>query len=113
MTPKEFSDGSNGYESVAGRFMSHRSQSRVGVDTVREWAKCLPRGAVILDLGCGNGRPVSQVFFDEGFTVYGLDASASMIAAFQAQFPVLKPNAAELKSPTSLTARSMLWLRGA
>jgi len=87
MTPKEFSDGSNGYESVAGRFMSHRSQSRVGVDTVREWAKCLPRGAVILDLGCGNGRPVSQVFFDEGFTVYGLDASASMIAAFRAQFP--------------------------
>jgi SAM-dependent methyltransferase len=87
MTPKEFTDESNGYESVASRFISCRSQSRVGVDTVREWAKCLPRGAVILDLGCGNGRPVSQIFFDEGFTVYGLDASASMIAAFRAQFP--------------------------
>jgi cyclopropane fatty-acyl-phospholipid synthase-like methyltransferase len=87
MTPKEFTDGSNGYESVAGRFMSYRSQSKVGVETVHEWAKCLPPGAVILDLGCGNGRPVSQIFFGEGFTVYGLDASASMIAAFRAQFP--------------------------
>jgi len=67
--------------------MSYRSQSRVGVDIVREWAKCLPHGAVILDLGCGNGRPISQILFDEGFTVYGLDASASMIAAFRAQFP--------------------------
>lgn len=87
MSPSEFADGSNGYESVADRFMSLRSGSTVGVDTVREWARSLPRGAVILDLGCGNGRPVSQIFFDEGFTVYGLDASASMIAAFRAQFP--------------------------
>jgi len=87
MIPNEFTDGSNGYEPVADRFMSCRSQSRVGVDTVREWAKSLPRGAVVLDLGCGNGRPVCQVFVDEGFTVYGLDGSASMIAAFRAQFP--------------------------
>src|SRR3954471_23246897 len=87
MTPNEFSDGSNGYEAVASRFLSCRSQSRVGVDVVREWANCLPRTAVILDLGCGNGRPISQVFFDEGFTVYGLDASASIVAAFRAQFP--------------------------
>ncbi len=87
MTANEFTDGSNGYESVASRFMSSRSQSRVGVDTVREWAKSLPRCAVILDLGCGSGRPISQIFFDEGFTMYGLDASASMIAAFRAHFP--------------------------
>ena len=87
MTPNEFTDESNGYESVASRFMFHRSQSRVGVDTVSEWAKGLSRGAVILDLGCGNGRPISQIFLNEGFTVYGLDASASMIAAFRAQFP--------------------------
>jgi SAM-dependent methyltransferase len=87
MTRNDFMEGSNGYESVASRFMSYRTQSRVGVDTVREWAKGLPRGAVILDLGCGSGRPISELFFDEGFTVYGLDASPSMIAAFRAQFP--------------------------
>jgi SAM-dependent methyltransferase len=87
MIPNEFADASNGYESVASRFMSCRSQSKVGVDIVRDWARCLPPGAVILDLGCGNGRPVSQIFFDERFTVYGLDASASMIAAFRARFP--------------------------
>ena len=31
--------------------------------------------------------PVSQVLIDEGFEVSGLDASASMIAAFRQRFP--------------------------
>jgi SAM-dependent methyltransferase len=87
MPPNEFTDGSNGYEALASSFMSCRSQSKVGVDIVREWANSLPPRGAILDLGYGNGKPISQVFFDEGFTVYGLDASPSMFAAFRAQFP--------------------------
>jgi 2-polyprenyl-3-methyl-5-hydroxy-6-metoxy-1,4-benzoquinol methylase len=80
-------DRSNGYEAVAREFMSRRTGSSVGVATVREWAKALPPGTAVLDLGCGHGVPVSQALVDEGFTVYGVDASPSMIAAFRARFP--------------------------
>jgi SAM-dependent methyltransferase len=42
----------------------------------------LPAGATVLDLGRGTGVPISQVLIEHGFNVYGVDASASMIAAF-------------------------------
>jgi 2-polyprenyl-3-methyl-5-hydroxy-6-metoxy-1,4-benzoquinol methylase len=60
---------------------------RIGAATVREWSKALPRGSSILDLGCGHGVPISQVLIDDGFSLYGVDASAKMIAAFRGRFP--------------------------
>jgi 2-polyprenyl-3-methyl-5-hydroxy-6-metoxy-1,4-benzoquinol methylase len=80
-------DPSNGYEAVSGEFMSGRTRSVVGVATVREWAKTLPPGAAVLDLGCGHGVPISQALVDEGLAIYGVDASPSMIAAFRIRFP--------------------------
>jgi 2-polyprenyl-3-methyl-5-hydroxy-6-metoxy-1,4-benzoquinol methylase len=38
-------------------------------------------------VGCGHGIPISQALIDEGFAVYGIDASPSMIAAFRSRFP--------------------------
>lgn len=87
MSSRVPADQSNGYEAVSEAFISHRTRSAIGVATVREWAKTLPPGGAVLDLGCGHGVPISQSLFDEGFAVYGLDASATMIAAFQARFP--------------------------
>jgi SAM-dependent methyltransferase len=80
-------DPSNGYEAVSGEFISLRSRSSVGVATVRDWAKSLRLGGSVLDLGCGHGLPISQVLIDEGLSLYGIDASPSMIAAFRARFP--------------------------
>jgi cyclopropane fatty-acyl-phospholipid synthase-like methyltransferase len=54
---------------------------------VLEWAKDLPPGGSVLDLGCGHEMPISQTLVDQGFAVYGVGASASMIAAFRARFP--------------------------
>jgi SAM-dependent methyltransferase len=87
MAGTDSTDPSNGYEAVANGFISGRSRSSVGASTVREWAKTLPQGAIVLDLGCGSGVPISQAIADEGLTVYGVDASPSMIAAFRAWFP--------------------------
>ena len=67
--------------------MSTRSNSSIGVVSVRDWAASLPRGGFVLDLGCGHGRPISKALIDEGFIVYGIDASPSMIAAFRSHFP--------------------------
>jgi 2-polyprenyl-3-methyl-5-hydroxy-6-metoxy-1,4-benzoquinol methylase len=80
------SDKSNGYEEVADRFMSSRNP-RIGVGTVREWSQALPPRSSILDLGCGHGVPISQTLIEDGFTVYGVDASIKLIAAFRKRFP--------------------------
>ena len=79
-------DKSNGYEELAEAFMSARNP-RLGPSMIREWTKTLPRGCPVLDLGCGHGVPISEALIGEGFGVYGLDASAKMVAAFRRRFP--------------------------
>ncbi|MGH7474946.1 MAG: class I SAM-dependent methyltransferase [Longimicrobiales bacterium] len=80
-------DRSNGYEAVSSEFIALRTRSSVGAATVRDWAQALPHGGAVLDLGCGHGVPISRVLVDAGFTVYGVDSSPSMIAAFRTSFP--------------------------
>ncbi len=79
-------DKSNGYEEIADQFIASRNPV-IGAETVRQWSTILPRSAAILDLGCGHGFPISQVLVDEGFTVYGIDTSPTMVAAFRKRFP--------------------------
>ncbi len=80
-------DASNGYEAIAAKFMEGRPLRGIGLSTVAEWAAALPDGAAVLDLGCGSGEPVSVVLAARGLTLYGVDASPTMIAAFRARFP--------------------------
>jgi cyclopropane fatty-acyl-phospholipid synthase-like methyltransferase len=82
-------DKSNGYEGIAGIFIRGRGQAfnGIGASHVRAWARSLPQHATVLDLGCGTGIPVSKILMDAGLTVYGIDASPSMIKAFQQNFP--------------------------
>lgn len=86
MTNAAPAHGSNGYEDVAREFMSRRS-SDVGAATVGEWATDLPQGAAVLELGCGHGVPISRTLLAGGATLYGVDASSSLIAAFRSRFP--------------------------
>jgi len=78
-------DRSSGWEDVADKFIAVRS--RIGVVTVQEWARSLPPGAAVLDLGCGSGVPISEALIAEGFDVHGVDASPSLVAAFHSRFP--------------------------
>jgi cyclopropane fatty-acyl-phospholipid synthase-like methyltransferase len=80
-------DESAGYEEVAEEFMARRSASQIGAEAVREWATGLSAGAVVLDLGCGHGVPVSKVLIEAGHRVYGIDASPTLVAAFREHFP--------------------------
>jgi len=79
-------DASNGYEEFASEFIAARDRS-IGVDVVRDWARNLPSGAAILDLGCGTGVPISQSLIEDGFRVYGVDASPTLVAEFGRRFP--------------------------
>ena len=45
------------------------------------------RGGVILDLGCGPGKPMAAYLLSQGFDVYGIDSSPTMISLARANFP--------------------------
>ena len=79
-------DRSNGYERIAAEFVSTRSTT-IGVKRVRDWAKALPRGAAVVDLGCGPGFPITEVLVAEGLRVYGIDAAPSFVQAFRRNLP--------------------------
>lgn len=86
-TPLPEDDASNGYESVAAKFIAAREQSSIGIEVVRTWARNLSSGAAILDLGCGTGVPISQLLIEAGFRIYGVDASPTLVAEFHRRFP--------------------------
>jgi SAM-dependent methyltransferase len=84
-------DRSNGYEAVSNEFLAgrgSRSQSTgIGVKEVRKWARRLPRGSSVIDLGCGPGFPITVVLVEEGLRTFGVDAAPSFVAAFQRNLP--------------------------
>ena len=47
----------------------------------------LPAGASVLDVGCGNGIPVTRTLLAAGCHVLGVDSSAKMLAKFQVNCP--------------------------
>ena len=82
-------DKSNGYEAIAADFINGRGRNLTGVGAteVADWARVLPAGACVLDLGCGTGVPVSLALIERGLEVYGVDAAPTMVAAFTDRFP--------------------------
>lgn len=85
-SPTDPPDPSAGYEAAAGAFLRGRSPT-IGAETVRAWARELPAGGAVLDLGCGHGAPISAALADAGLDVYGVDASPTLVAAFRARLP--------------------------
>jgi SAM-dependent methyltransferase len=83
-------DRSSGYEGVAWEFLARRGSGRstgVGVNAVRQWAKALPQGAAVIDLGCGPGFPTTEVLVAEGLNVFAVDAAPSFVEAFRRNLP--------------------------
>jgi SAM-dependent methyltransferase len=83
-------DFSNGYEAISEEFIARRGRSRstgIGVNAVQKWARTLPRGSSVIDLGCGPGFPITSVLVDQGFHVFAVDASPSFVAAFERNLP--------------------------
>jgi 2-polyprenyl-3-methyl-5-hydroxy-6-metoxy-1,4-benzoquinol methylase len=79
-------DHSAGWDAVAEQFMAIRSM--VGANLVRSWAKSsLPSSAAILDIGCGSGVPIARTLVEDGFSVWGIDASPALIAACRRHLP--------------------------
>lgn len=97
-------DAARDYELGARDYIASRSPV-IGVASVERWAKSLPAGASVLDLGCGSGSPITRTLLASGLDVHALDASRSMVAAFRLNFPHV-PVACETIERSPLFSRS-------
>lgn len=76
------------YEENASAWDSVRdSEARLERDWLDRFSALLPPGAVLLDLGCGSGRPIARDLIRRGFRIVGVDSSPSLIALCRERFP--------------------------
>ena len=74
------------YDQIAEWYVAARNPE-VGVPDLTAFARRLPPRARVLDLGCGDGVPISRVLIRAGLDVVALDSSPEMIARYRSNFP--------------------------
>jgi SAM-dependent methyltransferase len=74
------------YDLIAEWYASERAD-QTGVPEVTALASSLPRGACVLDVGCGNGIPITRALLSAGHRVVGLDSSTEMLTRFRRNCP--------------------------
>ena len=69
------------YERNAAAWIADRGDRPTGDDRamVDRLTAGLPRGAAVLDVGCGHGRPIAAELLRRGYAVTGLDGSPTLI----------------------------------
>ena len=74
------------YDLFADWYWTDRART-VGVAEALAVAATLPAALCILDIGCGNGVPITEVLEKAGHRVVGLDTSTGMLARFRVNLP--------------------------
>ena len=74
------------YDRICDWYAKARSP-HIGVPDVTALTQRLAPGSKILDLGCGNGVPISRALIQSGFAVFGVDSSKEMITRFTEHCP--------------------------
>ena len=75
------------YEAFADAFDRDRSRDVGEGKYLGMVAARLPRGAAVLDLGCGMGEPIARFFIERGLALTGVDAAPAIIALCRGRFP--------------------------
>ena len=70
------------YDRIADWYWTDRGRT-VGVTEALAVAATLPAGSRMLDLGCGNGVPITEALVKAGCRVVGLDSSIGMLTHFR------------------------------
>lgn len=73
---------------IAEWYAAQRTDA-TGVPEVTALLASLPPNVTVLDVGCGNGLPLTRVLIDHGCQVVGVDSSRNMLARFTANFPAV------------------------
>jgi SAM-dependent methyltransferase len=76
-----------GYDQIADEYLEQFGRSSVRDAKFARLVAGLPRGATVLDLGCGAGLPVARDCTQRGFQVTGVDASLGQIERARRNVP--------------------------
>jgi SAM-dependent methyltransferase len=68
------------------------------VGWVDRFSALLPRGASILDMGCGSGEPIARHLIERGFMVDGVDSSPTLLALCREHFPQRSWHLADMRT---------------
>jgi SAM-dependent methyltransferase len=74
------------YDQIAEWYASERVDQS-GVPEATSLASSIPGGSLVLDVGCGNGLPITRALLSSGHRVVGLDSSNVMLARFRSNCP--------------------------
>jgi len=74
------------YDLIADWYATER-RGPGGVPELESLITSLPQGASVLDVGCGNGVPLTTKLLAAGFTVIGVDSSPRMLERFRTNCP--------------------------
>jgi SAM-dependent methyltransferase len=99
------------YDLIADWYPSDRGRS-VGVREALEAVASLPHGALILDVGCGNGFPIADALANAGYRVVGLDSSRGMLERFRFNLPttpVIRGDARACPFPENVFDAAISW----
>jgi len=83
-------------------------RERVYLDAV---LAAVPEGAVVLDLGCGSGRPMAEYVAARGRRVLGMDQSEALLDIARARLPQAQwvLSAMEVYAPPAGIRGAILW----
>jgi 2-polyprenyl-3-methyl-5-hydroxy-6-metoxy-1,4-benzoquinol methylase len=92
------------YDEIFEWYVQNRS-GEIGVTDIQKFTLGLPASAKILDLGCGDGFPISSYLFEHGFDVFAIDSSKNMIERYKERFPDVPTECAEIQHSSFFDVR--------
>lgn len=75
-----------GYNKIASKYNASRHRFKNDKE-LEYFTSLLPKGARILDAGCGAGVPIAKFLVKHGFSVTGIDFSTGMLKLARQQVP--------------------------
>jgi cyclopropane fatty-acyl-phospholipid synthase-like methyltransferase len=75
-----------GNQRAANDYAANRIQI-ASIQYLQALSKLIQRGRTILDIGCGDGRPVDEYLVKQGFAVNGIDSSSQLVEVAKKNVP--------------------------
>ena len=86
------------YQRHAQAWASDRGNNLFETPWLDRFLALIPRGAAIVDIGCGSAQPIARYFIEKGYDVTGVDSSPAMIDICTGHFPGQKWIVADMRT---------------